>query len=66
MKKLITILLGAVLSLSGTLPAYAKARKVKLSPEARAAMKRNKGIQKNMNKRAKSRNKELKALKAKR
>ena len=64
MKKLVALLLGLVLSWSCALPVYAKARKAKLSPEARAAVKRNKAQQKQMKKLAKARNKERKHLKA--
>jgi len=64
LKKLVTFLLAVVLCWSGVLPAYAKAKKAKLNPEARAALKRNKAQQKKMKKLAKSRNREIKALKA--
>lgn len=45
MKKLMALLLGLVLSWSCAVPLYAKAKKVKLNPEARAAQKRNKALQ---------------------
>jgi hypothetical protein len=62
-KRLIALLLGVALSWSCALPSYAKARKVKLNPEARAAMKRNKAQQKRMKKLAKARNRQyLKAI----
>ena len=64
MKRLVTFLLAVALCLSGTLPAYAKAKKAKLNPEARAALKRNKAVQKKMQKMAKSRNRKIKALRA--
>lgn len=58
-------LLALVLSWSCALPVYAKGKKVKLTnPEARDALKRNKAQQKRMKKLAKSRNKEIKYLKA--
>jgi len=64
-KRLMAILLGVVLSWSCALPVYARTKKPKLSnPEARAALKRNKAVQKKMKKMAKSRNKETKYLKA--
>jgi len=45
------------------LPAYAKHYKVKLTnPEARAALKRNKALQKKMKKLAKSRDRQMKSL----
>lgn len=63
MKRLMALLLGVALSWSCALPGYAKARKVKLNPEARAAMKRNKAQQKRMKKLAKARNRQyLKAI----
>lgn len=58
------LLLGTVLSWGCALPVYAKAKKVKLSPEARAAQKRNKALQKQAKKLAKARQKEIKRLKA--
>ncbi len=66
MKKLMALLLGVVLSLSCAVPLYAKAKKVKLSPEARTAQKRNKALQKQVKKQAKARRKEIKRLKASR
>jgi uncharacterized protein HemX len=65
LKKLV-LLLGLVLSLSSALPGYAKARKVKLNPEARAAQKRNKGLQKEAKRKAKARRNEIKRLRARR
>jgi len=56
-------LLGVVLCWSGVLPAYAKA-KAKLNPEARAAQKRYKGMQKTAKKQAKARRREMRRLKA--
>lgn len=65
MKKLMTLLLAGVLGASCALPVYARTKKPKLlNPEARAALKRNKAIQKRMKKAAKSRNREVKYLKA--
>ena len=65
MKKLMAFLLGAVLCCSCAPPVYARTRKPKLqNPEARAALKRNKAVQRKMKKMAKSRNKETKYLKA--
>ena len=63
MKKLIAFLLAGVLSWSCALPAYAKHYKVKLTnPEARAALKRNKALQKKMKRLAKSRDRQMKSL----
>jgi hypothetical protein len=62
LKKLMALLLGVILSSSGALPAYAKA--TKLNPEARAAQKRNKALQKHTKKLAKARRKEIQRLKA--
>lgn len=66
MKKLMVLLLGVVLGWTGVLPAYAKAKKVKLSPEARAAQKRNKDLQKAAKKQAKARRREIRRLQASR
>jgi len=66
LKKLMALLLGVVLSWSCALPAYAKAKEMKLNPEARAAQKRNKALQKQAKKLAKARQKEIKRLKASR
>ncbi|MFZ3210676.1 MAG: hypothetical protein WA188_04110 [Terriglobales bacterium] len=66
MKKLMALLLGLVLSWSCAVPLYAKAKKVKLNPEARAAQKRNKALQKQVKKQSKARRKEIKRLKASR
>ena len=66
LKKLIVLLLGIVLWVTGVLPAYAKGKKVNLSPEARAAQKRNKGLQKTAKKQAKARRREIKRLQASR
>jgi len=64
-KRLMALLLGVVLGWSCALPVYARTKKPKLSnPEARAALKRNKAVQKKMKKMAKSRNKETNYLKA--
>ena len=65
MRKLIALLLGLVLCWSCTQPVYAKHNKVKLTnPEARAAWKRNKALQKKMKKLSKTRNKQIKDLQA--
>jgi hypothetical protein len=57
-------LLALALSWSCALPVYAKSKKVKLNPEARAAQKRNKARQKQVKKQAKARQKEIKRSKA--
>lgn len=64
MKKLLAFLLAVALSCSCALPLCAKTKKVKLSPEARAAQKRNKARMKQMKKLAKARQKEVKRLQA--
>jgi len=64
-KRLMALLLGVVLSWSCALPLYARTKKPKLNnPDARAALKRNKAVQKRMKKMAKSRNTATKYLKA--
>ena len=64
MKKLMACLLALALSWSCALPVYAKAKKIKLNPEAGAAQKRNNARQKQVKKLAKGRQKEIKRLKA--
>jgi len=64
LKKLMAFLLALALSWSCALPVYAKAKKVKLNPEARTAQKRNKARQKEVKKLSKARRKEIKRLKA--
>ena len=64
MRKLCACLIALILASSCSLPIYAKAKKVKLNPEARAALKRNKAVQKKMKQQSKSRNREIKQLKA--
>jgi len=66
LRKLMVFLLGVLMCLTGVLPAYAKSKKVKLNPEARAAEKRNKALQKHVKKQAKARRKEINRLKASR
>jgi len=67
LKKLTVFLLAVVLSWSCALPVYAKHNKVKLrNPEARAALKRNKALQRKMKKLAKSRDQQIKYLQASR
>ena len=65
LRKLMVFLLGVVLCWSGVLPACAKA-KAKLNPEARAAQKRNKDLQKTAKKQAKAKRREIRRLRASR